>query len=1033
MKYLKLSCMLVAILTVVLAACAAPTPEVIEKEVVVEKKVIETVEIEKEVVVEKEVTVEVTRVVEKEVPVELEEVQADLGNLFPNGIGEVDCSGAKLVVATQTGPQIAGPVQNRWQQWSEKTGGTVEVQTFPFGELFEKIRAGYLTGASPFDIIIYAADWAGDIMGPGYVLEVPQNVQDQVGYKYLIPTYRDRILSWAGEVYALPYDGDAHMIYFRRDLLTNPEYQADFKAKYGYDLPVPPKTWEQYYDIAQFFNGKTVEGETVYGAGTAFRRGGQSYWTFLGLAASYAKAPNDPSYFFDAATMEPRINNPGFVEALKQYIALAEAGPPDVVNWDVGNIRNEFPAGTIALGIDWGDVGPIAADPKSSIVSGKWGSALEPGVNKYWDSQQGKWAEEYNQAPYLAFGGWVQSVSASTKNPECAFDFAAFMGNKNMSALLTVTPQTGVNPHFFSDVNNVEPWVEMGMTETEAKEYLDAVRDIIGHPNAVVDLRITGAAEYFDALDTQLARAVAGEVSPQEALDKVAEDWDAITNRIGRDQQKKLYRQMLGLPTEKVAVEEVQADLGNLFPNGIGEVDCSGAKLVVATQTGPQIAGPVQNRWQQWSEKTGGTVEVQTFPFGELFEKIRAGYLTGASPFDIIIYAADWAGDIMGPGYVLEVPQNVQDQVGYKYLIPTYRDRILSWAGEVYALPYDGDAHMIYFRRDLLTNPEYQADFKAKYGYDLPVPPKTWEQYYDIAQFFNGKTVEGETVYGAGTAFRRGGQSYWTFLGLAASYAKAPNDPSYFFDAATMEPRINNPGFVEALKQYIALAEAGPPDVVNWDVGNIRNEFPAGTIALGIDWGDVGPIAADPKSSIVSGKWGSALEPGVNKYWDSQQGKWAEEYNQAPYLAFGGWVQSVSASTKNPECAFDFAAFMGNKNMSALLTVTPQTGVNPHFFSDVNNVEPWVEMGMTETEAKEYLDAVRDIIGHPNAVVDLRITGAAEYFDALDTQLARAVAGEVSPQEALDKVAEDWDAITNRIGRDQQKKLYRQMLGLPTE
>jgi multiple sugar transport system substrate-binding protein len=64
-------------------------------------------------------------------------------------------------------------------------------------------------------------------------------------------------------------------------------------------------------------------------------------------------------------------------------------------------------------------------------------------------------------------------------------------------------------------------------------------------------------------------------------------------------------------------------------------------------------------------------------------------------------------------------------------------------------------------------------------------------------------------------------------------------------------------------------------------------------------------------------------------------------------------------------------------------------------------------------------------------VVDLRITGAAEYFDALDTQLARAVAGEVSSQEALDQVAKDWNAITDRLGRDQQKALFRAMLGLP--
>ncbi len=481
------------------------------------------------------------------------------------------------------------------------------------------------------------------------------------------------------------------------------------------------------------------------------------------------------------------------------------------------------------------------------------------------------------------------------------------------------------------------------------------------------------------------------------------------------------------------AVESVQADMNNLFPNGISNVDCSGVHLVVATQTGPQIAGPPQDLWKQWGDKTGGTVEVQTFAFGDLFEKIRTGFVSGANPFDIIIYASDWAGDIMGAGYVLEVPQNIQDQMGYQYLIPTYRDRILSWGGKLYGLPYDGDAHMMYYRQDLLTDPQYQADFKAKYGYDMPAPPTTWTQYHDIAEFFNGMTIDGQTVYGAGTAFQRHGQSYWTYLGIAAAWAKAPDDPGYFFDPDTMEPRINNPGFVQALDFYTSLVKVGPPDVVNWQVGDIRANFPAGKVVLAIDWGDVGPLASDPKSSVVVGKWGSGLEPGVDQYYDSIKKDWVSQYNQAPYLAFGGWIQGVASTTKNPECAFDFAAFMGSQNMSLKLCITPGTGVNPHFYSDLNNVQPWTTLGMTEPEAKEYLGAIENIIGNSNNVVDLRITGSAEYFDALDTQLARAVIGEVSSQEALDEVANQWNAITDRLGRDQQKTLYRQMLGLPTQ
>jgi multiple sugar transport system substrate-binding protein len=481
------------------------------------------------------------------------------------------------------------------------------------------------------------------------------------------------------------------------------------------------------------------------------------------------------------------------------------------------------------------------------------------------------------------------------------------------------------------------------------------------------------------------------------------------------------------------AIEDFQADMTNLFPNGIGNVSCQGVNLVVATQTGPQIASPMENHWKEWAAKTGGTVEVQTFPFGDLFEKIRAGFVSGASPFDIIVYASDWAGDLMGAGYLLEVPKKYQDMMGYQYLIPAYRDRILSWGGKIYGTPYDGDDHITYYRKDLLTNPQYQADFKAKYGYDLPVPIKTWSQYHDIAEFFNGKQIDGQTIYGAGTAFKRKAQSYWTFLGIAAPFAKSPDDPAYFFDPDTMEPRINNPGFVAALDFYKSLVKVGPPDVINWDVGDIRNNFPAGKLVLAIDWGDVGPLSADPKSSVVTDKWSAQMHPGVDKYYDAKKGQWVEQYNQAPYMAFGGWIGGVSKTTKNADCAFDFLAFMGNYNMSLLNNITPGTGVNPHFFSDLNNLEPWIKSGMSESQAKEYLGAIRDTINSPNVVIDLRITGAAEYFDALDTQLARAVAGEVSSQEALNQVAKDWNAITDRLGRDQQKKLYRQMLGLPTE
>ncbi len=101
MKGLKILFALSVVLTLVLAACAPATPQVIEKEVVVEKPVVETVIVEKEVVVEKPVVE--TVVVEKEVvvtatPQELKTIKLGLTVQFT---GAEALSGQNQVEAAQ--------------------------------------------------------------------------------------------------------------------------------------------------------------------------------------------------------------------------------------------------------------------------------------------------------------------------------------------------------------------------------------------------------------------------------------------------------------------------------------------------------------------------------------------------------------------------------------------------------------------------------------------------------------------------------------------------------------------------------------------------------------------------------------------------------------------------------------------------------------------------------------------------------------------------------------------------------------------
>jgi multiple sugar transport system substrate-binding protein len=470
----------------------------------------------------------------------------------------------------------------------------------------------------------------------------------------------------------------------------------------------------------------------------------------------------------------------------------------------------------------------------------------------------------------------------------------------------------------------------------------------------------------------------------------------------------------------------------------VAQDDCpfEGQTVVVVTQTGRSIGGPVEDFGPVWEEQTCGTVQLQAFAFGELFEKMVTALEAGSGDFDVLIYAANWAGDFMGPGYLDAVPDEILERIDIDDVLPLYAERLTAWGDTIYALAYDGDSHMMYYRKDLVDNPEYQAEFEEQYGYPLAEPP-TWTEYRDIAEFFNGRVVEAtpgrmEPIYGALEAQRRNAQSYWVYLSRASGYGKMPGNPCFFFGCDDMTPQVNNPGWVRALEEYVDIRNYGDPDMINYDVADTRILFPAGSAVLNIDWGDVGTISIDEAASEIKGLVGFSMLPGGDQYWDYEAGEWVtpeDGVNRAPFIAFGGWIISVAADSDVREAAWDFASFLAAPEMVKQLAVTGGTGINPARYSQLEDIDLWVDAGFDRESAEDYLEAIMDTIAHPNATLDLRITGSAEYLQTLDVEISRAVAGEIPAQQALDNVAAAWDEITDRLGRDSQLEQYRNAVG----
>jgi len=535
---------IVALLAViaVLATCApAQEPETVIQTVEVEKEVtvVETVEVEKEV--EKVVT----EVVEVETEVEKIVEVTPMPEAKPY-------EGMEINVLTFTGPQIAEPLQRRGPDFTELTGATVNVTIVPFSDLYQKILTDAATGTNAFDAWVFAPQWMVDFIVPGYVEDLTDRVANDPAIEWddVAPFFRDFSATYQGRIYTIPLDGDFHMVYYRTDLLEEAGLE-------------PPKTWDDYLEIAAFFHGKDLngDGDPDYGSCISKARAQQSYWWITSIAAPFIQSQGtSQGTFFDTETMEPLVNNAAFSRALDIYLETGQYGPPDELNLNVGDTRSLFTAGRCALSMDWGDIGTLAIDPETSIVMDKTGAVITPGSTQVLDWETGELVDcdettcpyaidGVNHAPFASFGGWSGGINAGAEDTvkDAAYAFFSYMSQPAQSNVDVTIGKTGYNPYRTSQFLNRQAWVEAGMSPEGASNYLGAIEASLASPNMVLDLRIPQNQRYQQVvLDTALSQFASGEISKEEAMQQIYDGWDEITDELGREDQLQAYLGTLG-------------------------------------------------------------------------------------------------------------------------------------------------------------------------------------------------------------------------------------------------------------------------------------------------------------------------------------------------------------------------------------------------------------------------------------------------------------------------------------------------------
>lgn len=442
---------------------------------------------------------------------------------------------------------------------------------------------------------------------------------------------------------------------------------------------------------------------------------------------------------------------------------------------------------------------------------------------------------------------------------------------------------------------------------------------------------------------------------------------------------------------------------------------------------------------QDWLDEQGITVQLSAYGQQDLPTKIVEAAATHTYVADLVQLGPNESIALKSQGYLDEVPASVLAKVGMDEVLPIF-SRLLGFGGKIYALPYDGDDHMMAFRGDLFADPENQSKFKAKYGYDMdPVQgPKDWVEHANYAEFFTGtnwnKSGQND-AFGFSHMTKRNDTLFWGFFSRAAGYAKHPDDPGFFFDTKTMKPRINSPAFLRAATEWRDECNkwSPPGGATQSGWGDVIQAYVTARTAMCVGWGDHGTGAQDTTTSVIKGKSRYAMTPGSKEVYNSSSGQWETktQVNRAPFIAYGGWNLQMPKDSKQKDAAWAWGAYCASLPVSNKMVVLP-TGANPLRKSQLTDVSIWTDgpVKWDKDEALSYMKAVQDTITHPNLVADLRIAGFFEYVTALELGVSQIMAGQGEPQKLLDDVADAWTAITTKFGVDKQKALYLDALGV---
>ena len=393
---------------------------------------------------------------------------------------------------------------------------------------------------------------------------------------------------------------------------------------------------------------------------------------------------------------------------------------------------------------------------------------------------------------------------------------------------------------------------------------------------------------------------------------------------------------------------------------------------------------------KDFTAKTGTPMKFEFVPWPNFADRMLNELNSHGTLCDVIIGDSQWIGGSAENGHYVKL-NDFFDKNGISMddFMPATVLGYSEWPKNTpnyWALPAMGDALGWTYRKDWFARPELKAEFKQKFGRELDVP-KTLDELHDIAQFFQGREIDGKKVYGAAIFTERGSE------GITMGVANFLYPYGFQYQAADkpydMEGHVNSADAVKGLEAYKALYDCcTPPGYSNSYMQENLDAFKSGQVALQMNWFAFFPgLYKDP--NVGGDKIGFFVNPG-EKVHASQlggQGISVVSYskNQDQALAYIKWFATAEVQKK-------WWALGGYSCAKSVLNDPGFTATAPF--------------------AADFLKAMGEVVD---------FWAEPSYAQLMQSEQKRihdyVVANQGTAQEALDALVKDWAEVFKEDGK----------------